>query len=62
MLPKAMHALHAVHPYETPAVDVVPLVSPGGAPKPGDPGSGRVVDLPRPIAPRALAKRIAAGL
>lgn len=47
-------ALHAAHPYETPAYDVVEL-----ADLPGPTGLGRVGDLPEPMTLEALVARAA---
>ena len=47
-------ALHAAHPYETPAYDVIEL-----AELPGDTGLGRVGDLPEPMTLAALVERAA---
>ena len=47
-------ALHATHPYETPAYDVIPL-----ADLPSDVGLGRVGDLPQPLTLRELTARAA---
>src|SRR6185369_12980034 len=50
-------ALHAAHPYETPAYDVLEL-----ADLPGPTGLGRVGELPQPMAFGALVERAAAVL
>ncbi len=50
-------ALHAAHPYETPAYDLVPLVE-----LPSDLGLGRVGDLPAPMTLRELTARAALAL
>lgn len=47
-------ALHAAHPYETPAYDVIEL-----ADLPGATGLGRVGDLPEPMTLAALVERAA---
>ena len=44
-----LEALHATHPYETPAYDVIPL-----ADLPSGVGLGRVGDLPEPVTFREL--------
>jgi dinuclear metal center YbgI/SA1388 family protein len=49
-----LEALHATHPYETPAYDVVPLVD-----QPGGVGLGRVGDLPSPMPFGELVDRAA---
>lgn len=50
-------ALRRVHPYEEPAIDIVPLRPvPGARPKCG--GQGRVVDLDRPATLTAISARI----
>jgi dinuclear metal center YbgI/SA1388 family protein len=50
-------ALHAAHPYETPAYDVLPL-----ADLPADVGLGRVGELPVPLRLAELVERAAAVL
>lgn len=59
VMPRALReqvlaAMRAVHPYETPAYDVVPV-----ADLPGDTGLGRVGDLPEPMTFGALVERAA---
>lgn len=54
---QVLAALHAAHPYETPAYDVLPV-----ADLPGDAGLGRVGDLPEPMTLRALTEHAAAVL
>jgi dinuclear metal center YbgI/SA1388 family protein len=49
-----LEALHATHPYETPAYDVIEL-----ADQPGPTGLGRVGDLPEPMTLAALVERAA---
>jgi dinuclear metal center YbgI/SA1388 family protein len=46
-----LEALHATHPYETPAYDVIPL-----ADLPSGVGLGRVGDLPQPVTFRELVE------
>jgi dinuclear metal center YbgI/SA1388 family protein len=49
-----LEVLHATHPYETPAYDLIPL-----ADLPADTGLGRVGDLPTPMTLRELTARAA---
>jgi dinuclear metal center YbgI/SA1388 family protein len=55
--PRAIAAIHEVHPYEQPAVDIYPLNQlPAGF------GLGRVGELPAPVEAKAFARRAAAEL
>ena len=50
---KVLHAVRAAHPYEEPAIDVVPLADyPAGC------GMGRIGRLSRPVTARTLIQRI----
>ncbi len=58
LLSRVAEVMARVHPYEEPAWDVYPLERkhiPGA-------GQGRLVELSRPLAPRALAGRVKKGL
>jgi dinuclear metal center YbgI/SA1388 family protein len=57
-LPLALATLRRLHPYEEPAIDVVPLE---GKPR-REAGPGRRLLLDRPVTPAALAARLRAAL
>ncbi len=51
-------ALRRVHPYEEPAFDLYPLLTPPPAPPGAQPGQGRILDLERSIALPELVRRV----